>query len=274
MTDVDQARQALGARLRELRTAAGLSGARLADFAGWPASKVSKLEHGRQLPSEQDLADWCQLTDSELALPDLIATVRNVNAAYLEWRRVIADGHARRQRQSIELEAVTRLVRGYDPLIPTGLLQTRDYAEAILSRCIDFAGGVNDLDEALEARMRRQSVLRDGVHRFHFLLGEPALYTGVGDESVRHAQLEHLLDLMALTRVVIGVVPKSAEFLYTTTNFVIYDRRRVHVETVTAQLTITQPRELVQYERTFAALTERALYGDAARALISAAAAH
>ncbi|MGN2641361.1 helix-turn-helix domain-containing protein [Nocardia takedensis] len=269
MTDVDQARQALGARLRELRTAAGLSGARLADFAGWPASKVSKLEHGRQLPTEQDLVDWCQLTDADLALPDLIATVRNVNAAYLEWRRVIADGHARRQRQSIELESVTRLIRGYDPLISTGLLQTRAYAEAILSRCIEFAGGANDLAEALDARMARQAVLRDGVHRFHFLIGEPALHTGVGDETVRRGQLTHLLDLMSLTRVVIGVVPMSAEFLYTTTNFVIYDRRRVHVETVTAQLTITQPRELVQYERTFTALTERALYGEAARTMIT-----
>nr|WP_232541764.1 helix-turn-helix transcriptional regulator [Nocardia bovistercoris] len=264
----------MGARLRELRIAAGMSGARLADFAGWPASKVSKIEHGRQLPTEQDLTDWCQLTDSDLALPDLIATVRNVNAAYLEWRRVIADGHAHRQRQSIELESVTRLVRGYDPLIPTGLLQTRDYAEAILSRCIEFAGGANDLAEAVEMRMRRQSVLRDGVHRFHFLIGEPALYTGVGDDSVRRAQLEHLLDLMTLTRVVIGIVPKTAEFLYTTTNFVIYDRRRVHVETVTAQLTITQPGELVQYERTFTALTERALYGDHARTMIRTAAEH
>ncbi|MGY2028707.1 helix-turn-helix domain-containing protein [Nocardia gipuzkoensis] len=271
VTGVEQAKQALGARLRELRKEARLSGARLADLAGWQASKVSKIEHGRQVPTEQDLVDWCQLTNAELALPDLVATVRNVNAAYLEWKRVVAGGHARRQRQSIELEGVTRLIRGFDPLIPTGLLQTRAYAEAILRRCIDFVGGTDDLAEAVEARMQRQRVLREGVHQFHFLIGEAALYTGVGDEAVRIEQLEHLLDLMGLTRMVLGVVPKSAEFLYTVTNFVMYDRRRVHVETATAQLTITQPRELSYYDKAFAALTERAVYAEAARNLITAA---
>nr|WP_028477899.1 helix-turn-helix transcriptional regulator [Nocardia sp. CNY236] len=271
MTGVEQAKQALGARLRELRKEARLSGARLADLAGWQPSKVSKIEHGRQVPTEQDLADWCQLTKSELALPDLVATVRNVNAAYLEWKRVVAGGHARRQRQSIELEGVTRLVRGFDPLIPTGLLQTRAYAEAILRRCIDFVGGADDLAEAVEARMQRQRVLREGVHKFHFLIGEPALYTGVGDDAVRIEQLEHLLELMDLTRLVLGVVPKTAEFLYTVTNFVMYDRRRVHVETATAQLTITQPGELAYYDRVFAALTERAVYADNAGALIATA---
>jgi transcriptional regulator with XRE-family HTH domain len=268
VTGVEQARQALGARLRELRKDARLSGVRLADLAGWPASKVSKIEHGRQVPTEQDISDWCQLCGADLALPDLVATVRNVNAAYLEWKRVVAGGHTRRQQQSIELEGSTRLVRGFDPLIPTGLLQTRAYAEAILRRCIDFVGGANDIDDAVKARMQRQRVLREGVHQFHFLIGEAALYTGVGDDAIRREQLEHLIELMRLSRLALGVVPMTAEFVYTTTNFVIYDRRRVHVETVTAQLTITQPRELAYYDQAFATLTEHAVYGDRARELI------
>lgn len=271
MTRVEEARRVLGVRLRELRESARLSGRALATIAEWDASKVSKIEHGKQMPSEDDLATWCRLTDADLALPDLIATARNINAAYIEWRRIAASGHAGRQRQSIKTEAETKLVRGYDALILPGLLQTRDYAEAIISRCIGFLGGPDDLADAVAMRLKRQRVLHAGLHRFHFLIGEPALHTSVGDESIRLAQLEHLLEVMTLPRLMVGIVPVTAEFFYETTNFLMYDRRMVQVETISAELTITQPRELVLYEKAFQALAERAVIGEAARGLIRAA---
>lgn len=214
---------------------------------------------------------WCRITRNELALPDLIATVRNVNAAHLEWRRIAATGHARRQRQSIEREAATGLVRGYDCLLLPGLLQTRDYAEAVLRRCIRFLGSPDDLEHAVAARMERQRVLREGKHRFHFLIGEAALYTSVGDGAVRRAQLEHLQTMLSAERVVVGVVPSTAEFIYETTNFTFFDTHLVQVETISAELTIRQPRELVLYERVFRALAEQAAYGDAAQTLIKKA---
>ncbi|MET9487429.1 helix-turn-helix transcriptional regulator [Nocardia sp. NPDC006630] len=271
MTRVDEGRQALGVRLRELRVSARISGRDLAARAGWGPTKISKIEHGRQLPSEEDLAVWCRITRNELALPDLIATVRNVNAAHLEWRRIAATGHARRQRQSIEREAATGLVRGYDCLLLPGLLQTRDYAEAVLRRCIRFLGSPDDLEHAVAARMERQRVLREGKHRFHFLIGEAALYTSVGDGAVRRAQLEHLQTMLSAERVVVGVVPSTAEFIYETTNFTFFDTHLVQVETISAELTIRQPRELVLYERVFRALAEQAAYGDAAQTLIKKA---
>jgi hypothetical protein len=245
-----------------------MTGRGLAAAAGWEPSKVSKIEHGKQLPSEDDLATWCRLTDNNLALPDLIATLRNVNAAYLEWRRIAATGHARRQRQSIQTERASGLVRGYDCLIPPGLLQTRDYAEAVLSRCIRFLGGPDDISEALDARMERQHVLHESGHRFHFLIGESALYTSMGDDGIRRVQLQHILDSMSLPRLLIGVVPNTAEFFYETTNFLFYDTKLVQVETISAELSIRQPRELVLYERAFKALADQSVYGDGARTLI------
>ncbi len=245
-----------------------MTGRALASAAGWEPSKVSKIEHGKQLPSEDDLATWCQLTDNNLALPDLTATLRNVAAAYLEWRRIAATGHARRQRQSIQIEGAAGLVRGFDALIPPGLLQTRDYAEAVLSRCIRFLGGPDDISEALEAHMQRQRVLHEGVGRFHFLIGEPALYTSIGDDEIRRAQLQRIIDSMSLPRLLIGVVPSTAEFFYETTNFLFYDTKLVQVETISAELSIRQPRELVLYERAFKALADQSAYGDDARVLI------
>lgn len=245
-----------------------MSGRGLAAAAGWEPSKVSKIEHGKQLPSEDDLAIWCRLTDNNLALPDLAATLRNVNAAYLEWRRIAATGHARRQRQNIKTEGAAGLVRGYDCLVPPGLLQTRDYAEAVLGRCIRFLGGPDDISEALDARMERQQVLREPGHRFHFLIGESALYTSIGDDGIRRAQLHHILDAMSLPQLRIGVVPNTAEFFYETTNFLFYDTKLVQVETISAELSIRQPRELVLYERAFKVLTDQSASGNDARTLI------
>ncbi|WP_280258086.1 helix-turn-helix domain-containing protein [Nocardia wallacei] len=268
MTRVDDARQALGVRLRELRVSARLTGRGLAAAAGWHPTKVSKIEHGKTVPSEEDLATWCRLTDNKLALPDLIATLRNVNAAYMEWRRITATGHAHRQRQSIKTEGASTLVRGFDCLIPPGLLQTRHYAEVVLSRCIRFLDAPDDISAALAARMERQQVLRAPGHRFHFIIGESALYTSVGSEEIRRAQIEHLLSSMHLPRLRIGVLPNSAEFFYETTNFLLYDDKIAQVETISAELTIRQPRELVLYERAFKMLTEQSVYGNDARDLI------
>ncbi len=264
----DDARRVLGARLRELRKQAGLTGAALAQRAGWAQSKVPKIENGRQLPTESDLCTWCRHTDAEFALPDLVATAANINAAYSEWKRVTATGHARRQRIGIDHEVGTRLIRGYSPLIPSGLLQTPAYAETVLRRCIDFGGGLDDLTEAVDARLQRQRILTEGVHQFHYLLGESALYTGVGDDAVRIEQLTRFPELMELPRLVVGIVPTGAEFVYTTTNFVIHDRRVALVELIAAELTITQPREPAYYEKAWTALQTQAVYGDRARALI------
>ncbi|MEV4083237.1 helix-turn-helix domain-containing protein [Nonomuraea fuscirosea] len=54
-----QAVQALGVRLRDLRRDAGLTGRRLAALCGWVPSKVSKIELGKQVPTEDDIRDWC-----------------------------------------------------------------------------------------------------------------------------------------------------------------------------------------------------------------------
>ncbi|MBO0881650.1 MAG: helix-turn-helix transcriptional regulator, partial [Mycobacterium sp.] len=64
-------------RLRELRLGAGLTGRKLAQLCGWSESKISKIEYGRQTPSEADVKAWCRHTDSMDQLRDLVATLRN-----------------------------------------------------------------------------------------------------------------------------------------------------------------------------------------------------
>ncbi|MGF6883465.1 transcriptional regulator with XRE-family HTH domain [Nocardia sp. GAS34] len=272
-TDPRQARAALGARLRELRVGARLSGLDLADRCGWHSSKVSRLESGDRGPSEGDLYAWCEHTGRLDLLDDLIATVRNVRAAYLEWQRVVAAGHAHRQHQSLDLEARTRHIRWYSPDVIPGLLQTEDYARAVLTACIEITAGRDDLDAAVSARMARQHVLRHGARRIHMLIGEPALYRTAGNDETMVGQLQRLLDELDNPRLLIGIIPLWAHYRCpTTSNFVIYDRELVLTETISAELTITRPSEIALHERTFGLLAEQAATGPAAAELITAAA--
>ncbi|MFI1914562.1 helix-turn-helix domain-containing protein [Nocardia sp. NPDC020380] len=268
MSNVQQARETLGARLRELRKQANLTGLELSRLAGWDNSKVSRYEHGKQTPSEQDIRIWCAVTNAPLHLPDLIASVRNLEAAYLEWKR-IQSAHA--QKKTGQVESSSKFIRGYDPDLIPGLLQTRDYATAVLRECIDFIGIPDDLESAVKERMERQQILRKGPRKFHFLIAEQALYTTVGDDQIMLAQLEQLIAHVRSSRMALGIVPRMSVFRAPVVNFLMYDRTLVQVETISAGLSVTQPREVELYDRAFEILAGQSAKGDAARALIDAA---
>ncbi|MGV9741433.1 helix-turn-helix domain-containing protein [Nocardia farcinica] len=272
MNGAARAKVALGARLRELRRDAGLDGRQLSTAAGWHWSKTSRIENGKQMPSEADLAVWCRVCDAPLALPDLVAALRNVRAQWAEWRRITATGHTRRQQRGREIESDTRALRIYNPTIVPGLLQTEDYARAVLAHCIGFLGTPDDLDTAVAARMARQDILRAGGTRVAVLLHEAALHTTLGDHDIMAGQLRHLLDTaFGNPRLSIAVVPLRAPFVYLSGSFHLFDRRQALIETASAELTITAPSELELYERLWSGLCGHAVTGDAARVLIAAA---
>jgi transcriptional regulator with XRE-family HTH domain len=268
---VHQARESLGHRLRDIRKDAGLTGRQLADLAGWHSSKVSKIEYGRQTPSENDIRIWCDFSTGTDQVEDLIATVRHIEAMYVEWRRMLRTGTKRRQDASITLEADTRLFRWYEPVILPGILHTPDYARAILSRVVDFYRVPDDVDEGVASRMARQQVLYHGDHRFHFIVAEQALRTVVGSRHVMLGQLDRVLTVAGLSRVSFGVIALDSPYRVPTNQFCMFDDRLVTVETVSAELSVTQPREVALYAKAFDGLTKVAKYGKAAKALLHTA---
>jgi transcriptional regulator with XRE-family HTH domain len=273
-SSVHEAREALGQRLRDIRKDAGLTGRELATLTGWHSSKVSKIEYGKQTPSEDDIRLWCRHTKASNQVPDLIATVRNIEAMYIEWRRMLGTGTRRRQQASRTLEAKTRLMRWYEPLLVPGLLHTAEYARAVLRRVIEFYGIPDDLDVGVAERMERQQILYRGNHRFHFVITHQALLTTVSDNNVMIGQLDRLLSVMSLPRVMLGIVPTFAEYRVPTNQFIMFDNRFVHVETVSAELTIKQPREIALYGKAFEELIKLAVIGNDARTLIISALDH
>ncbi|KZM73861.1 helix-turn-helix domain-containing protein [Nocardia terpenica] len=265
---VQEAREALGKRLREIRRRAGVTGRELAARAGWHESKVSKIEYGKIKPSDADIRAYCVHTGTEDQLADLLATLHNIDSAYIEWRQALGTGIKRIQQQTLKLEAEATFIRNWQPQVITGLLQTADYAEAILKYAIDFYGIPDDLDGAVSKRMERQQVLYKRNHRFHFLIGEQSLYTTIGDDEVMAGQLDRLYSIIGMPRVTLGIVPRETEGVVVVENFVMFDNRMVKVEGHTAGIAVTQPREIALYGRAFDILASRSVIGEQARRLL------
>jgi transcriptional regulator with XRE-family HTH domain len=267
-----QAKESLGGRLRDLRKDAQLSGRQLAALAGWPPSKISKIEYGKQAPSEADIRVWCGHCRAAGQVPDLIASVRNIESQYVEVRRGLGTGTRRRQDASVRLVEQAMLVRAYDPLIVYGLLQTAEYARAVISQVIEFFEIPNDLEDGVRSRMDRQRFLYKGDRRFHVILGQQALLTMIGGADVMRGQLDRLLAVSSMPSVRLGIIPAAAAVRVLPTNaFAIYDDRLVKAETFSAELTISSPREIAVYARAHERLALSAVAGKDARALISSA---
>jgi transcriptional regulator with XRE-family HTH domain len=269
---VQQARQALGQRLREMRIEAGLSARDLGRLMERHPSKISRIEHGTASPSAADLRAWCRRCGATDQVDDLLASLRAVEGMYVEWHRQERTGMRRVQEASAPLYERTRLFRVYEPGIIPGLFQTPAYATALMGRIIEFCEIPNDLEQAVAARMDRQRVVQSGDHRFAIVLEEWTLRCRIGSVEMMAGQLGHLINVASLPSVSLGIVPMNVErTMWSSPGFWIFDGGRVLVETPTAELTITQPREIAVYARTFAELASMALYGAAARSLITAA---
>jgi transcriptional regulator with XRE-family HTH domain len=271
-TSADQARASLGIRLRDIRRDAGLSGTELARLENWQPSKVTKIEHGRQTPSEADLRAWCDHCRALAELPDLIAAVRSIETQFAEWRRVIRGGIRRRQEASAAVYERARLFRIYEPAVIPGLLQTRDYAVSVLSTSISFFRVPDDAEQSADARIARQRVLTHGDRRFHMLLGEQCLHTNVGGADIMAAQLKHVLELLKLPRIRLGIIPFDAPYRVPLDNgFWLMDDALVQFDTYSMEMSLVRPDEIELYGRAFERLAALAVYGAEARAMIDVA---
>lgn len=271
-TSADQARVSLGIRLRDLRRDAGLSGTILAQRAGWLSSKVSKIEHGKQTPSEDDLRAWCEHCRAPDQLSDLIAAVRSIETQFAEWRRIMRSGSRRRQQASAAVYEKARLFRIYEPAVIPGLLQTRAYATAVLATFIDFVRVPDDAEEGASERIARQRVLTQGDRHFHMVLGEQALYTDAGGPEVMTGQLEHLLEVLALPRLRLGIIPAIAPYRVPLQNgFWILDEALTQFDTYSAEISLIRPDEIALYGRAFERLAALAVYGTEAKMMIARA---
>lgn len=270
-SSVQEARAALAARLRELRLDAGISSKEVARRCGWSVAKSSRIENAVTAPADADIQAWCAACGVEDQAADLIAANRQADSMYLQWKRLQRTGMKQLAESSAKLYERTRLFRVYASHVMPGYLQTPGYATALLRTIAGFRGTPDDVREAVEVRMRRARVIHEGDHRFATLIEENVLSHRIGDQDVMAGQLGNLLAAMTLPSMSIGIIPAAAAregVIWPLEQFTVFDDSRIHVELLAAKVTVTAPGELDIYLRAFARLTDLAVYGADARALI------
>jgi transcriptional regulator with XRE-family HTH domain len=274
-TDYQQAREALGVRLRELRlTAPGgrLTGSALAYKLGWPNSKVSKLELGKQTATPDDLRQWAEATGRPETYEELRARLAGFESHIRSWRRQLASGHAAVQDAHNSAQASATVLRTWESSWIVGVLQTPDYARAVLARSAELHRSRRDIEDAVRARMKRQSLLYGGGRRYHIILWEAVLRALVCSPSVLAAQLDRLTGVIGMDTVELGIVPLDASLkLPPGSGFWIYDDRQVVTETWHAELWIDDADSVATYLRVWNTLRESAVYGADAHRLIARA---
>ncbi len=270
ITSLHEARDALGKRLHELRQAAGLSGRRLAESLSWPPSKVSKLENGRQTPTDDDIRGWTRATDSESETEALLASLHTLEVQHAEWQRQLKVGLKPHQQEIAGLDAQTRLFRAFESTFIPGLLQTAEYARFRFAQSITVFKVRNDIDEAVAARVQRQDILYRPDKRFHFVLTEAALRYRLCPPEIMLGQLDRLVSFSALPNVKLGIIGFETAYVVAPAHgFWLLDNDRVMVETFSAELNLAQPQELALYSGIFDSLAAVASYGRSARAIIN-----
>jgi transcriptional regulator with XRE-family HTH domain len=270
-SSVQRAREQLAERLRDVRLDARLTARKLSELAGWHETKTSRIESAKKAPSEEDIRAWCRACGAERAIPDLIAASRAADSMYTEWRRLQPAGMRRDQENRVPLYERTKLLKAYVGTVVPGFLQTAEYATALLTAISVFRGMPDDVADAVAARMQRNRIVQSGNHRYVAVLEEAVLRQVIGDAEIMAGQLGYLLKATTLPTVSLGVIPSGVigRPVWPLEAFTVFDDARVHVELLSAQVTITTPSEIVLYARAFDKLAGLAVYGDGARALIT-----
>jgi transcriptional regulator with XRE-family HTH domain len=268
------ARQQIADRLRDVRLDAGLTRSAVAALAGWHASKSSRIEHGRTAPSDSDIRAWCRACGAEDQAADLIAASRTADSTWTQWRRLERPGLRRAQESVQPLWEATRRLRIYSPCLIPSPLQSEAYIRALLAAIQDRRpGSLDDIDEAVAVRLTRQHVVREADREFNLVLEENVLRHRIGGDIALREQLEHLRAAMSRPSVRLGIIPFTAErsLLRPVEMFFMFGDAEVQAELVSGWLRVTQPTEIEMYAQAFTRLSQIAVYGQSARALITRA---
>ena len=176
----------------------------------WSLSKVIRIEAGSVGISTNDLKvllGYYQLDDPEVT-SELVALARA--ARERSWWSVYRDFAPPGLLQLIGYEAASSIIRNFETLLVPGLLQTEDYARAVV-RPFEEGATAERVNTSVEIRMRRQEQLdRDDPPLLFFILDEAVVRRLIGGRDIMRRQIRHLIEMAAKPNVTIEIVPFSA----------------------------------------------------------------
>jgi transcriptional regulator with XRE-family HTH domain len=202
-------RIALGAHLRRLREASHITPSQAGEAIRATHSKISRLERGRSGAKQRDVADLLTLygVTDEAEREELLDLARQASTP--GWWQQYNDILPRWFELYVGLERAASIIRTYELQFVHGLLQTEDYARAVILIANAHASA-EEIDRRVSVRMKRQQLLtQPDAPELWTVLDEAVLRRPPGGPGVMRAQLEHLLELTGLPNVTLQIVPFS-----------------------------------------------------------------
>jgi Domain of unknown function (DUF5753)/Helix-turn-helix domain len=195
----------LARELRRLREERQLTLQEVADRLGWSRATVSRLETGQTRPHHGDVADLLDLYGITSPERDALISLAR-QAKQRGWWTAYADVFT---DSYVAFEDGASRICTWDPQLIHGLLQTEDYARAVITYGRMLSGSA--VERRIAARKIRQSLLdREGAPELYAILDEAVLHRPIGGPSVMSAQLFALVEAAQRPRVTIRVLPYAA----------------------------------------------------------------
>lgn len=206
-----------GTELRKSRLIAGFTQRRLGEAIHLSISQLSMVENGHRLPTLELAGKMDDALNLGTALTGLLDRLNRAAAPLPRWFRPWLD---------FEREAET--LRVWEPLMVPGLLQTENYARAILNRKPGTTA--EETEEDVAARMERQEILRKPTPPMLWvILDEGVLHRPIAEPEVMKGQFERLLEAGESPRIFLQILPYSARnVLGLLGGFTIADSSRGH----------------------------------------------
>jgi len=246
----------LAAELRRLRAAAGMSREQVTEQTGVNEGTLYRLETARARPQRRTLVALLDLYgvsgDARTGLLDIAKSADDQG-----WLRPYHAELPEEYAAYISFEAEARAVRNYESLFIPGLLQTEDYARAVISGTLPLATST-EVEQRVQARMERQARLSDTPPLgFWAILDEAAIRRMVGGSAVMRKQLAHLLEAAKQPNITLQVITfdmgahpgMPGSFVYM--GFDAADPELVYVDTLAGDLFLEAEADLSIYASMF-----------------------
>lgn len=266
-------RRRLGAELRKRRENAGITLEFVADRMECSQSKISRIETGHSSVTSRDVRDMLTIYGTPAEEVDVLVEIAKEARQKGWWHpysSVLVGAY-------VGLEAAASSIRAYEQQVVPGLLQTAEYAEAMI-RGAQPDWTDEDVMNRVRVRMARQSLLtrQDDAIRFQVVLDESVLSRPVGGDRVMRDQLRLLAEAASWQNVTIWVLPfergshAGMDGTFAILEFAEQDDSNVvYAENATGGLFLEKNDELQKYARIFENVQRAALRPEESAELIA-----
>lgn len=268
-------RRRLALELRRLREAARLTCEEVAEHLECSASKISRVETGRVSVSPRDVRDMLELYGVTGKERDSLVQLAR-DSRQKGWWHAYSDPLNPQIGTYVGLESAASEIRVYEVSLIPSLLQTEDYARAVIRGGFPSASR-DEVERRVQVRMERQDVLRgDRPLELWGIVDEAALCRQVGGRKVMYGQLRYLIESAELPQVTLQVIPFGAGAhagmpgsfaLMQFTDAAIPDV--VYVDTMAGELFLEEESDVRRYKLVFEHLRAVAESPDASRSLMA-----